>query len=173
MTKKKTTKKKQPIRKGRKLNCTGITRIVRDRMFILWQEKQSESFVAKKTPCSRTTVHKYRTEDKWDVRIRKIQDKAMAKADDAAAERRVRQMKIGKALQVVGMDRFRDTQTGQLKKNAISKPSDAIRAIEVGSKIERDAAGETTKIEIHRKLDEMTTEELQLYLQQLKQQEQN
>ena len=38
MTKKKTTKKKQPIRKGRKLNCTGITRIVRDRMFVLWQE---------------------------------------------------------------------------------------------------------------------------------------
>ena len=51
----------------------------RDRLFTVWQKKQSIAYVARTCRCSQVTVRKYRKLDKWDKTLDRIAEDARKK----------------------------------------------------------------------------------------------
>lgn len=121
-----------------------ITDKVREKLWVVWQEKQSDLYVAGKCQVSKNTVKKYRLRDKWQERFDRIVAAAHKKVDKQTVEHRVRHAKLGQVLQKVGADCFVDEATGKVKKGVVRKAADAIRAIESGVGIEVQALGEDT-----------------------------
>jgi hypothetical protein len=111
-----------------------LTEAQRDEMFVAWQEKQAIHYVAQKVHVSRTAVRKYRAEDDWDRRLARLKAKAQAKADDDAARRRARHIKLAQLLQVKGAD--------YLAKKGCKSDAVAVGAVRDGVKMEREIVGE-------------------------------
>jgi hypothetical protein len=112
----------------------------REELWSVWQSCQSVRGTARICRVSHVTVGRYRKLDGWDKRLEKIHQDAMAKADRGEVDRRARHIKLAKKLQDKG-EEFLD-------RRKINDEHGAIRAIETGVKIEREAegeAGETTK----------------------------
>ena len=115
----------------------------REQMFQAYCERQSIQFIAGKCTVNRTTVKRYRDLDNWENRRAAIARKSQKKSDDAAAKRRARWAKQGQVLQQVGTKKFIG-KDGQIDESVVKEltPSDGIRAIAEGVKIEREALGD-------------------------------
>jgi IS30 family transposase len=106
----------------------------RDELFAAYQEKQSVSSVARKCRVSPTTVARYKIKDDWVARLARIVEKAQRKADDDAARRRARHIKLAQLLQVKGAD--------YLAKKGCKSDAVAVGAVRDGVKMEREIVGE-------------------------------
>ena len=98
-----------------------------------------------------THLKKWSSHYNWVARVQAYDDHlaaARAEAQEKAIiEMAERQAKEGMTLQIVGIKRFLDSE-GKVREEVATKmkDGDAIRAVEVGVKIERMARGEPTEI---------------------------
>ena len=123
-----------------------------------------------KKPSYRRVLERWSSLYQWVARVTSRDDQLAQEAAEANADE-IRQMGVlqaqqGRVLQTVGLRNFmREDSEGKLtpKKNMPMKDGDAIRAIKVGTDIERTARGEPSaiiegKIKI---IKEMSDEELE------------
>jgi hypothetical protein len=110
-----------------------------EQMWLAYQEKQSDNYVAKKCRVANGTVRKYRERLGWADRLRRIRDKAAREADDQAAKRRARHIKLAQLAQKTGADYLMDA------KKPISDGHTAIRAVLEGVRLEREIVGDEDK----------------------------
>ena len=117
-----------------------------EKMFQVYQEHPSVYHVAKVCQVSHVTASKYRDKYRWNERLEKIRKKAEDKVNQTLAARRARWLQQGLALQKVGTNKFFDDK-GKLKTDELKnmKAGAAVKAIEAGIKIEREAVGEPTE----------------------------
>jgi hypothetical protein len=130
-------------------------------MWAAWQDKQSERHVAQKCALSPNTIRRYRRLDNWDERLAAIVKKAQKKADNGAASVLARHIKETQLLQKKGIE--------FLQTHKIKTEQTAVKAMEVGIRLEREIAGEPVRLEITKKYEDMDLKELYALLQQLKQ----
>jgi hypothetical protein len=67
---------------------------LREEMFSVFQETQSENQVRKRCKVHPKTVRKYRERDKWDVRVEGIQNKVQEKLEKRIVNRRMRNVQV-------------------------------------------------------------------------------
>ena len=65
-----------------------------DTMWAAFLECQSNNHVSEKCQVSRQTVRRYREREKWDERLKGIQERTRRKSDETIADRRARSKKI-------------------------------------------------------------------------------
>ena len=120
----------------------------REQMFEAWCVKQSCRHVAQKCSVSPQTTKRYRKKDKWDSRYAKINQKTAEKVDNSIIKMRARHAKYGQVLQQMFHNSF--LKDGKLDMDAVKKlnKKELIKALEAGVKIEREAVGETEKLEL-------------------------
>lgn len=149
-------------RNGRPMTVTE-----KEALFSQFQETPHNATVARLCKVAVGTVAKYRIRDDWDGRLAKLKQKAEQKADDTAASRRARHVQLGKLLQGKGESYFKGKQ--------VRSDATAVRSIESGVKIEREAVGDGSVIDVRvsRKLEDMSEVELLQRLKELKTNEQS
>ncbi|KKN71405.1 hypothetical protein LCGC14_0421270 [marine sediment metagenome] len=127
-------------------------------MFAAWCVKQSEQYVANTCSFSRTTIRKYRRKNEWDARIADIHKRTEQKVNNTIAARQARWARQGQALQKVGTTKFYD-KDGNLKESVVKAmpAKTAVRAIESGIKIEKEALGEASEKTERRLIVEFVT----------------
>lgn len=112
-----------------------MTEAKRDELFAAWQEKQAIRYVSRKCGVSHTTARRYREKDDWEARMARIVEKAQRKADDDAARRRARHIKLAQLVQAKGAE--------CLAKKGIKSDAVAVGAVRDGVKMEREIVGES------------------------------
>jgi len=105
-------------------------------LYATWLETRSIRDTAKRCKLNPHTVRRYKKKYNWEKRSRKVDNVVARKIERVVERRRARQLKQYQLMQMKGV------QALQLKDPAEIKVSDAITAIDVGVKGEREITGD-------------------------------
>ncbi len=117
-----------------------------DEAYRRYADGESLLSISRALTISSPTLHKYKDKQNWVKRVREIEDITRKKADSAAVARRRRQQRQYAAMSLKGSKALRKVKPGNIK------PRDAIAAIDIGIKGEREILGDSESTEVTIKL---------------------
>jgi len=132
--KSKTHNGKDGKRKGNGNNGRPLKYSLRESMYRAFAVQESMAKVARICGVSETTVKKYRDLDRWDERLKRLRRKVADHEDKKIEVMLKRQVRDAQDIQALAMARILE--------GGFAAEDVALRAFDIGSRIERVAAGE-------------------------------